>query len=212
MSLTTWPSWLLPDSYRLEVIANTVSGGRSNFDRSEQLIAMPGARWAARLTFRGLDRAEHRDAAAFVAAQQGRVGAFLWGPPAMPTRGTWSADGTLPQVDGANQTGRTLNLKSLLPNRPAAFRPGDYLSFVDLTGRMRLHQVLGSAGQLSAVASNATGRCSLLLHPPLRRSPADNTFLEWVPTGLFRLARDSNPFEYASGMYADVTVEMEEVL
>lgn len=213
MSLTTWPSSLLPSTYRLEVLANTVSGGRSSYDRSEQLIAMPGARWVARLTFRGLDRTEHRDAAAFVAAQQGRAGVFLWSPPAMPARGSWVTDAALPQIDGGGQTGRILALKGLLPSRPAVFQPGDLLSFVDPLGRMRLHQVIGTAaGQLSAAASNASGRASVMIAPPLRRSPADNTPLQLVPSGRFRLSRDSNPFDYAEGMNSDVTIEMEEAL
>lgn len=212
MSLTVWPAWLLPSTYRLEVMPNTLSGGRSNYDRSEQIIALPGARWQARLTFRGLDRAEHREAAAFIAAQQGRVGIFRWSPPAMPPRGTWVADAALPRIDGATQTGRALQLKGLLASRPAVFKPGDLLSFNDLTGRMRLHKVLGTSGLLAAISTDASGRAGMLIAPPLRRSPADNTLLEWAPSGTFRLARDSNPFEYAEGMYGDVTVELEEVL
>lgn len=212
MSLSVWPSSILPSSYRLEVVANTVSGGRSNYDRSEQVIAMPGARWVARLTFRGLDREEHRTAAAFVAAQQGRAGVFLWAPPSMPARGSWVNDASLPRVNGGGQTGRALQLRGLLANRPAAFQPGDYLSFVDPLGRMRLHQVLGTSGLLTPISTNASGHAGLMIAPPLRRSPADNTPLEWAPSGTFRLARDSNPFDYAEGMNSDVTVELEEVL
>jgi hypothetical protein len=216
MSLTSWPASLLPSRYTLNLVPNTQSGGVSPYDRTEQVIVLPGEQWRARLVFENLDRIEARTLGAFLAAQQGRAGVFFWSPPALLPRGTVGADGQSPVVDGANQTGRSLNLRGLLANRPAVFQPDDMLMILDAIGRPWLHRVLGTGGStpvFGAVAKNATGRCTVALAPPLRRAPVDGSGLGvWDAGTRWRLASNENPMEFTPGMLGNASIDLVEAL
>jgi hypothetical protein len=213
MSLALWPAAILPSSYSLVVAANTQSGGRSPFDGSEQTLELPGAKWVARLVFEGLDRDEHRHLQAWVNGQRGRAGRFRWGPPSQPLRGTAAAAAVSPRIRGAGQSGAILATQGWQANVGTVFAPGDFLSF-EVSGRAWLHQVSArSDGLVDFAGSNASGWCDFTVSPPLRRPPADNAALNIAaPVGTFRLSADRNPFEFETGMFGAIILEIEEAI
>jgi len=86
-----------------------------------------------------------------------------------------------PLVNGAGQTGNTLNIDGCSPNVVGWFAPGDYIQLGT-----------GSATQLYKVLTrtdtNASGQATLDLWPNLRSSPADNAAVVFTDTkGRFRL-------------------------
>lgn len=215
MAYMQWPSALLPSSYDLYLAFNTQSGGVSPFDKSEQTLEQPGARWGARLNFENLSISEGRLLTAFLHGLRGRAGRFTWGPPSWAPQGSAIADGGSSVINGASQSGVLVQTRGFVASRPAIFYPGDFLSWPDTTGRPQLHQVVADGavpnGNFVATGSNAGGLCSFRVSPPIRRSPNDGAVLSIAaPTGLFRLSKDAVPPSFTGGMFASCSVDIEE--
>ncbi len=214
MPILTWPTALLPSSYELHLAANTQSGGRSPFDGTEQTLEQPGAKWVAKLTFENLTLGEGRLMAAWLASLRGRAGRFYWFVPAWGPLGTAGTDGGSVVLNGAGQTGTLVYFRGWPASRTQVLYPGDYVTWLDPTGRPQLHIVTSDyLGNMVAVQSTAGGLNSFNVSPPIRRSPNDGAGTNFTnPFGLFRLSRDVNPAAFAAGMKASVTIEIEEAL
>ena len=215
MPYPTWPSTLLPSSYDLYVAANTQSGGISPFDKSEQTIEQPGARWVARLNFDNLSFAEGRLLTAVLHGLRGRAGRFQWGPPSWPTQGSALLDGSSSVINGPSQSGVLVQTRGFAASRPAIFFPGDFLSWLDTAGRPQLHQVVADGampdGNIAPTSSSVGGLCSFRVSPPIRRSPNDGAVLNLAaPIGLFRLSKDAVPPSFTGGMFTSCSVDIEE--
>lgn len=65
-----------------------------------------------------------------------------------------------PVVDGAGQTGTTLNLRGLTPSY--LFKEGFWLSIIDTAGQPYLHNVTAPA------TANGSGQATISIEPPLR--------------------------------------------
>lgn len=85
----------------------------------------------------------------------------------IPTFGTPRTRGTGACVDGAGQSGSSLKTWNWQPSQNGVLKTGDYVAYDTPQGRT-LHLVT------SDVNSDATGRATLPLEPPLRASPNDN--------------------------------------
>lgn len=96
-------------------------------------------------------------------------------------RGTASSSAGTPVVNGASQTGDTLNIDGVPASQTGYLKAGDYIQLGSgLTSR--LYKVLDDAD------SNASGEVSLTIYPDLRSSPADDsTVVVSDAKGLFRL-------------------------
>jgi hypothetical protein len=204
MTILFFPNTIpAPNSMSLTAAGNTQSGGRSPFDGTEQVLALPGARWLAEMRWQNLTEAEWRTLGAFIATLNGRAGRFVYSPNfRFPRRGT--ATGT-PLVNGGSQTGSTLATDGW--NAGVAFLPGDLLGYVDPTGRQMMHRV-------TATATVSSGACTVAIWPPLRRSPADNTALQIVsPSPTWRLSTDGIQEDYEPGERGfSVTLPLEEAI
>jgi len=192
MTILSWPNAaLVPSSMRFGLSANTMSGGVSPWDQTEQTIELPGARWQFELTFEGLDQDEGRMLNVFLARLGGRAGRFTWSPTGFTRRGV--ATGA-PVINGGSQSGISLLTRGWGSGEvgKAAFRRGDWISYQDYTGRHQLHLVTDDC----FVASGGT--CAIPIAPQMRRAGADGASLEFVaPKGVFRLTDDYVPLDLA---------------
>lgn len=153
----------------------------SPLDGTTQTLALPGARWEASLSWPAMTRDDSRVLEAFFALMRGMQGRFFYGPTHAPRRAT---GGGSPVINGANQSGATLSIRGFT-NSSQAFRVGDWLSYTDSTGRVRLHQVTAD------VNANGSGVAAVPIAPPIRRAGADGAAVNvTAPVGVFMLADD----------------------
>lgn len=209
MTLYSWPASILPSRFRLELIGNTQSGGKSPFDGTEQTLELPGARWAFDLFFEGLTAEEHRPLMAFIAKLRGRAGRFLWGPP-FPRQATC---GGSPAIHAAGLTGTLLQTEGW-SGAGYSVVPGDWLCWPDPTGRMQLHIVTGDGDDApNPSGPDLGGLSNFHVSPPIRRSPALHAPVYPVaPVGVFRLAEDRNGQDITRGLMAGGSLRIEEAI
>ena len=132
--------------------------------------------------------AEGRALSAFFAALGGPRQAFLF----TETSVSQTVGGT-PVVNGAGQTGNTLNVSGLTPS-VASFRAGDFFS-LGTDDTTRLYQVTAN------VTADGSGNAAVLIVPKLRSSPANAAALEVVaPQVALRL---TSPVPAAVGLVDD---------
>ena len=150
-----------------------------------QTASLPGAdRWVVRMEWPALTRDRSMALEAFLASLRGRVNRLVvWnlGRPAL--RG---AGGGTPVVNGANQTGSTINISGL-PN--------------NLTGWARAGDMLGIGGQLvmvtASVNSNGSGQAAVSIVPPQRVAPSNGSaIVVAAPTARFVAAEDTVRWRY----------------
>lgn len=179
-----------PDAATFSIQANTTSF-ESELNASVQHASMPGDKWIFTLTFTNRARQDGRKLAAWLAALGGPTGRFEMSPPDLDQQGTLSGAGI---VDGAGQTGSTLNTTGWTVNQSALAVAGDYIT------------VNGELKMITAdAASDANGDAVLSIAPPLRKSPANGASITVDnPKGKFYLVDDnqaawrlSAPYIYA---------------
>jgi hypothetical protein len=169
-------------SYRLR--GNTQTH-RSPLDGTAQTLEMPGSVWELSVRWDTLHSDDARVLGAFLAELRGAAGRFTYSPAAWQPRR--STGGGTPLIKGAGQSGTTL-LTDGWSVSVNVMRKGDWLSYVDSSGRTRLHMMTAD------VSSNGSGEASLVITPPIRRAGADNAAVEVVaPAGVFRLPDDQAP-------------------
>ena len=162
----------------------------------QQRIQQHHELWFVDLNIAKMKRAEAEAWTAAFLLLSGRANTFLLGDPAGKTpRG--SVPGT-PLVDGAAQTGRTLNTKGWTASQTGILVAGDWVQ-VGSGSIQRLYKVTEDAN------SDGAGLAALSIWPSLRESPADaETLVTSNCEGVFRLA--SNEMEW--GIAADLFYEM----
>jgi len=155
---------IIPDSTNwglrtmTQVFTSPISG-------DTQTVFLPGAKWSASLTFSNLTQNNARALMAFLVRLRGPGGRFWLYDHSQPTpRGTASTVGTYAQVNGADQTGDTINTKGWVGNQLNLLLPGDYFQIGD-----ELKMVMETA------VSNNTGLSTITFDPPIRNSPAANS-------------------------------------
>tara|TARA_R100000697_G_scaffold28462_1_gene37605 strand:- start:489 stop:1109 length:621 start_codon:yes stop_codon:yes gene_type:complete len=159
---------------------NTVGMSMSPFTYQQQTVAHAGQRWECDITLPAMNRADAEQWVAFLVSLRGRFGTFTLGDPVGATpRG--SAGGT-PLVNGASQTGGTLNIDGCTASQTGWLKAGDYIQ-LGTAGSATLHKVLADAD------SNGSGEVSLDIWPFIRTAPSDNATVVVTNTiGRFRLA------------------------
>jgi hypothetical protein len=159
---------------------NAVAYARSPFTFAGQAFAYSGQMWQAEVTLPPMKRADAEQWVAWLISLRGQFGTFLLGDPIGGTaRGT--PTGT-PLVNGANQTGGTLNIDGASNSVTGWLKAGDYIQ-LGTGSSARLHKVLQDAN------SNGSGQVSLDLWPHIRTAPADNAAVTVSNAkGLFRLS------------------------
>jgi hypothetical protein len=159
---------------------NAVAYARSPFTFAGQAFAYSGQMWQAEVTLPPMKRADAEQWVAWLVSLRGQFGTFLLGDPIGGTaRGT--PTGT-PLVNGADQTGGTLNIDGASNSVTGWLKAGDYIQ-LGTGSSARLHKVLQDAN------SNGSGQVSLDLWPHIRVAPADNAAVTVSNAkGLFRLS------------------------
>ena len=149
-----------------------------------QTASLPGARWTARMQWPDMSRATSAELEALLATLRGRANRLvLWnlGRPAL--RG---AGGGTPVVNGAGQTGSTVNISGLPNNLTGWALPGD---MVGVGGELKM--------VTASVNSNGSGQAAMSVEPPLRASPSNGSAIVVTrPTARFVAAEPQVQWNY----------------
>jgi hypothetical protein len=177
MPTLAFPTSIRPVSVDWRLVFNTRSF-LSPLSGDTQTRETPGARWACALSFEHLRRDEVATLEAFLARLRGAAGRFtIWNHARENPRGV--ATGA-PVVDGAANSGGTLATPGWTASVTNILRAGD---LIGVNGELK--QVVVDAN------SDALGKVTLTIEPPLRATPADGATITTVkPTATFRLLDD----------------------
>jgi hypothetical protein len=176
----TFPSTLIPNQLEWALVSNT-QRFESPLTRSVQTLEIPGARWAAKLTFRGLNRTQAATLIGFLAQLRGQAGRFyLWNhanpTPAGTALGTATTSSSI--VQGAN----TVTTGGWTANQTSLLLPGDYIG---LGGELKM--------VVTQAASDGSGNATLTFEPPLRNISgvaSGTAIVVTKPTTVFMLKDD----------------------
>jgi len=163
---------------------SAVAINTSPFTGQQQVYQHPLQMLTASIELPPMGRA---DAATFIAALislQGAAGTFIFGDPAWTSpRGIGT--GT-PLINGAGQTGTTLNTDGWTNSQTNILRAGDWIQ-VGTGSTRQLCMVLVDAN------SNGAGEAVLELFPRIRTAYADNVAITTTnPKGVWRLAGETS--------------------
>ena len=165
----------------------SVGLARSPFSFARYKQDRGGKLWRFNVTVPLLDRDTALNWEAWFLALNGREGSFLFGDPsATNPRGSWA--GT-PVVNGAGQTGSTLQLRNFTPSAAGVVRPGDYFQLGN-GASSRLYRVPG----VTAYDADAGGLVTIDIWPALRGPSVNADPVRTVtPQGVFELDSNDTP-------------------
>lgn len=192
-------------SYRLRGNSQT---HRSPLDGTTQTLEMPGSVWEFTVTWESLQEPDWRTLGAFLSRLRGRAGRFTFSPAIFaPRRGVATSPGT-PIFYSAPATGEVFVTEGWTPLTGVGTEVGDWMSYVDASGRQRLHL------SVEAFLVQGTGRCSHRFTPTMRSPPILGQPLEVVaPVGVFMLTDDGAPeMAVRPPRLGAVTLTMQEAL
>lgn len=159
---------------------NAVAYDQSPFTFAGQAQAYAGQAWGVDVVLPPMRRSQAAEWAAWLLSLRGRYGTFLCGDPsASVARG---ALGGAPIVDGAGQTGSSIQITGATPSVSNWIRAGDYVQFGS-GATSTLHQVLQDA------SSDGAGDVTLTLWPHVRTALTSGSIVVTSnAVGVFRLA------------------------
>lgn len=171
MSILTIPeSWEYAEAAEFLPVANTLNH-TSPLDGTSQTVEMPGHRWMIKVSFGPYDFTQDKVAEwkVFLVSLRGTSGRFYVSDPQGTTpRGEASTNEGTPLVNGASQTGSSLNIDGC-PNSVINYlKKGDYLSISYSGGNKSLHIVSQN------VDTNGSGEATVSIEPPIRDIPDDD--------------------------------------
>lgn len=180
--------------------------------KSAQTLDRGGAHWEAVYNFTNISKDNRALMMGLIAKLRGQVNRVRLPVYDNPRRGAY---GGTPLVDGASQTGNSINLKGLSNNITNWIREGDYFS-VNVNGEHELKMATADA------SSDGTGLITISFEPSLRASPANDAVVfvqDGVlsrPQGVFVLSDDvagwsSQPFQSTSELSQIVLECLEDV-
>jgi len=163
---------------------NAVAMSMSPFTYKQQVFAHQGQRWEADVTLPPMKRSDAEQWVAWLVSLKGLRGTFLMGDPVGCTaRG--SLGGT-PLVNGASQTGDTLNIDGCTASQTPWIKAGDYIQLGSASSAS-LHKVLIDAN------SDSGGQVLLDIWPNINVAQADNaTVVTSNAKGVWRLANNES--------------------
>lgn len=163
---------------------NAVAMSMSPFTYKQQVFAHQGQRWEADVTLPPMKRSDAEQWVAWLVSLKGLRGTFLMGDPVGCTaRG--SLGGT-PLVNGANQTGDTLNIDGCTASQTPWIKAGDYIQLGSASSAS-LHKIMVDAN------SDGSGEVLLDIWPNINVAQADNaTVVTSNAKGVWRLANNES--------------------
>lgn len=174
MTTFSFPS-ITPATNTFELVSNTRTY-QSPLTNAVQTASRKGSLWKASLQFNNLSGDDRKVMQAFLVKLNGQQHRFTLQDHSHTLRG--AGGGTL-RVNGASQSGTTLVCDGATASVTNYLRAGDYISFNN-----ELHMVVVDAN------SDASTNLTLSIAPPIRKTPADNTVVDYtIPVlGVFMLA------------------------
>lgn len=174
MATYNFPS-ITPTSQTFELVTNT-SKFQSPMSGAVQTVSRKGSFWRTTMTFANLTGSERAELQAFIAKMDGQTHRMRLEDYGRVRNGA----ATSPQsvlVNGAGQTGSSIDLDGASASVTNFFKAGDYLSFNN-----ELHMVTADA------SSNASGQLTVSIAPPIRK-PTDNddAVQIFAPFGVFMM-------------------------
>jgi hypothetical protein len=187
MADITWTTALpVPSGMTFGLHSNTFAFD-SPLSGTVQTVSLPGARWIATLQWATLTIEQAALLQVMLVQLRGRANRLvLWNLARQTPRGV---GGGTPLVNGAAQTGASINIDGLPISTNNIYLPGDFL---------------GISGELKMVTaptnSNGSGQATVTFEPPLRASPADNSAIVTAqPTAKFVLASNDVAWQHVAG-------------
>jgi len=179
---------------------NAVSISQSPFTFKQQVIAHQGQRWEAEVTLPPMQRADAETWVSFLVSLQGSRGTFTMGDPnASTARGSASSTPGTPVVNGASQTGQSLDIDGVPASSTGYLKAGDYIQLGGGSSAT-LHKVLQD------VDSDGSGRATLELWPYIRIAPSDDaTVIVGNAVGAFRLAGNQTDWSINNASFYGIT-------
>ena len=160
-----------------------------------QTLELPGARWRASFTYQNLSDADAATLQAFLTKLRGQANRFTLYNFARP-RPNGSQQGT-PFVSGANQTGTSILTQGWLNSRSGVLKAGDFFS---VNGELKMC--------VADVSSDYNGYATITFEPPLRASPANNTYLTLTnPTATFMLTEATSKWVTRAPVLTDIQID-----
>ena len=172
----------------------------SPFTFQTQVFRNQGERFEADVTLALMKREDAEQWNSFFLKLYGQFGTFLLGDPNASTpRGTASSSAGTPVVNGASQTGDTLNIDGVPASQTGYLKAGDYIQ-LGTGANSRLYKVLDDAD------SNSSGEVALTIYPDLRSSPSDDsTVIVSDAKGLFRLNTSAHQWAISQDNFYSMT-------
>ena len=166
---------ITPATNTFELVSNTRTY-QSPLTNAVQTASRKGSLWKASLQFNNLSGDDRKVMQAFLVKLNGQQHRFTLQDHSHTPRG--AGGGTL-RVNGASQSGTTLVCDGATASVTNYLRAGDYISFNN-----ELHMVVADAD------SDASTNVTLSIAPPIRKTPADDTIVDYtIPVlGVFMLA------------------------
>ncbi len=151
--------------------------------KTKQVLRRPGNLWAGFYEFAPKKTKEVRAMKAWLLSMEGEYGTFLgFDPSGRLPSGIADVGSDTPLVDGAGQTGSTLDTKGWRASGTGLLLPGDYFQIGNTGTAIQLKQVT------EQVDSDAGGLATINFKTPLHASPAaDDTIIFDNPVGVFSL-------------------------
>ena len=199
MATYNFPS-ITPTSQTFELVTNT-SQFQSPVSGAVQTLSRKGSYWKTRMTFRNLSGSDRAEMQAFIAKMDGQTHRMRLEDYGRVRNGA----ATSPQsvlVDGAGQTGSSIDLDGATASVTNFFKAGDYISFNN-----ELNMVTADA------SSDGTGSLTVSIAPPIRKATDDNDAVQiFAPFGVFMMI--NNPrWNTESSYISSITIEaIEDVL
>ena len=166
---------ITPATNTFELVSNTRTY-TSPLTNAVQTASRKGSLWKASMQFNNLSGDDRKVMQAFLVKLNGQQHRFTLQDHSHTPRG--AGGGTL-RVNGASQSGTTLVCDGATASVTNYLRAGDYISF-----NSELHMVVADAD------SDASTKVTLSIAPPIRKTPADDTIVDYtIPVlGVFMLA------------------------
>ena len=201
MTTYTFPS-IVPATHTFELVSNTRTF-QSPLTNAVQTVGRKGSLWKVSMQFNNLTGSDRAIMQAFLSKLNGQQHRFYLQDHAYTKRGVAPSPADNLLVNGAGQTGATLNADGATLSQTGYLKAGDYVSFNN-----ELHMVTDDCN------SSGTGTVAIPIAPPIRKPTDDNDPIDYLypVLGVFMLANSAS-WDTQPGIVSSFTVEaVEDVL
>lgn len=169
----------------------------SPFSYKQQVLTYSGQRWSIDASLPPLNKADADVWRAFFTKLNGRENTFTVGDPLSKTA-KGEAGGT-PLINGASQTGSSLNVDGCTTSQTDWLKAGDYIQ-LGTGGDARLFMVTDD------VDSDVSGEATINIWPDINVAYADDTAVVVSNTvGAFRLTQDRITFDIDNNSFTKIS-------